>query len=82
MAHLLGEGKQQEKYTSIAWTPMVTFCTCVPSEATLEETRLIYHCRTLEIPSNWIEYICHVGSSHYCMSIIQSGMIAGGKDSK
>ena len=36
----------------------------------------------MEIPYNWIAYICHVGSSHYCSFIVQSGLIAGRKDSK
>ena len=33
-------------------------------------------------PYNWIEYVCHVGSSHDCNSVIRSGPIAGGRDSK
>ena len=36
----------------------------------------------VEIQYNWMEYIYHVGSSHYCNSILQSGLIAGGKGSK
>ena len=30
----------------------------------------------VEIPYNWIDYIYHVGSSHDCNSLIQSGLIA------
>ena len=36
----------------------------------------------VEIPYTSFEYICHVGSSHECHSIIQSSLIAGGKDTK
>ena len=36
----------------------------------------------MEIPYNWIAHICHVGSSHYCNFIVQSGLTAGGKDTK
>ena len=36
----------------------------------------------VEIPHNRIEYIYHVGSSQYRKSVIQSGLIAGRKDSK
>ena len=35
---------------------------------------------SVEILYNWIEHICHVASSHDCNSLIQSGLIAGGKD--
>ena len=35
---------------------------------------------TVEIPSSWIEYICHVPI--IAISIIQSGMFAGGKEFK
>ena len=55
---------------SVARTLTVTFSEPVPSEATLEETKLIFNC--------WIKF----GSSHDCLSIIQSGLIAGGKDTK
>ena len=37
---------------------------------------------TLEIPYKWTDYIYHVGSFHECNSIIGSGLIAEGKDSK
>ena len=36
----------------------------------------------VEIPYSWIKYIYHAGASHDCNSIIQSRLIAGGKDTK
>ena len=30
-------------------------------------------------PFNWTDYICHVGSSHDCKSVVGSGLIAGEK---
>ena len=36
----------------------------------------------VEIPSNWIDHIYHVGSSQDCHSINRSDQIAGGKDTK
>ena len=36
----------------------------------------------VEIQYNWIQNMYHGGSSHYCNSVFQSGLIAGGKDSK
>ena len=35
-----------------------------------------------ENPYKWIDYICHVGSCHDCSSIVNSGLIARGKDTK
>ena len=59
------------------------FCICVSSKASLEEIELSYHCRIMcEIVHDWVEYINHVGSSISCSSIIQSGLIAGGKNWK
>ena len=60
------------------------FCTCVLFKATLEGAKLIHLCRkdSVKIPDNKIEYIYHAGSSHDCHSVIQPGLIAGGKDTK
>ena len=41
------EWKWQRKDFSVAWTPTETFCTWAPSKAILEETKLIFHCRTM-----------------------------------
>ena len=50
-----------------------TFCTCVPSKATLQNTKLIYHCRTLFRSRT-------IGLNVFI--IIQPGPITGGEDSK
>ena len=53
------------------------------SKATLEETTLIFLLLVdVQIPNTWNKYIFHVGSSLDLHSTIQSGWIAGGKDTK
>ena len=70
---------------SIVWihtllTPSYTFEQC---KATLEENTEIQHCKTTCCyRDNFAEHIYHVGSSHDMHSIIQSGLIPGGKDVK
>ena len=36
----------------------------------------------VEISHKWSEYLCHLGCSRCTHSILQSGLIAGGKDAK
>ena len=50
------EKGSNKKRPQIAQTRTVTFFTCVLSKATLEGTKLILHCKIVEIPCNWIEY--------------------------
>ena len=57
------------------------FYTFEQVKAILEENKLIQHCKTTcLLPNDFSEYIYHVGSSHDTHSIIQSGVVLGGKD--
>ena len=51
-------------------------------KAILKEIRWVQHCKTTLLPSDFAECIYHVGSSHDRHSIIQPGLISGGKDIK
>ena len=71
------------KGVSGAWTPTASFSACVLSKVTLEGTNIDPSLQDIvEIPYNESEYIHHVGSSLVLQSTVQSGLIAGGKDTK
>ena len=82
MGESLGERKQQEKipvllglrrkYAVLAGHPRPLWRNRV--DLSLQDT--------VQIPHAWIEHIYHVGSSISCSSIVQSGLIAGGKIGK
>ena len=70
---------------SIAWilTQARLFSTFEQFKDILEEIKLIQHCKdNVLFPSGFAEYIYHVGSPHDMHSVIQSGLIPGGKDVK
>ena len=78
------EEVESRRGSDIAWIPvhLKLFCSFEQFKATLEENKLILHCKTTCCYRTTSPSIYHFGSSRDFHSIIQSGLIPGGKDVK